>query len=304
METSILGKTGLNVSRIGFGVASFASGPSRGKDVSEAGKALNLVLDYGINIVDTAASYGDTEELIGDSISHRRNEFILATKFGVHGDVSVRKEKIEESIDRSLVRLKMDYVDILQLHSPEPNQDLLTMDRETIVDTMLRAKEAGKTRFIGYSGDNEAASWAVSTGAFDTLQTSFNLLDQNPRKGLFEEAKSKDMGIIIKRTLAMGMWGKCNGTPTYNNPPHMAYLERTIAMHENGPIGDGTDDPILLAMGFVLHHSQVDSGLISTTNMSHLMSNIEMAQKGAPINSETVDELYRRYDKFGCRQMT
>ena len=70
METSILGKTGLNVSRIGFGVASFASGPSRGKDVSEAGKALNLVLDSGINIVDTAASYGDTEELIGLSLIH------------------------------------------------------------------------------------------------------------------------------------------------------------------------------------------------------------------------------------------
>ena len=302
METIRLGRTGLGVTRLGFGLAAIATGGQRGKDVSDSGRVLEAALDGGINFLDTAAGYGNTEELIGKTIAHRRDEYVLATKFGVaRGAFS--EATIEESIDRSLRRMKTDHLDILQLHSPEPHIDLLTLDRDVIVDAMLRAKEAGKTRFLGYSGDNEAAQWAVNSGAFDTLQTSFNLVDQQARKGLFAAAKARDMGIIIKRTLAMGMWGKGHGTPTYH-PSHVAYLERAQEMGQAGPVSGAPDDPIMLAMGFVFAHPEVDTGLVATTNLSHLRSNIELVESGVSITAEAVDELYRRFDDFGWRQVT
>ena len=300
METRRLGRTGLEVSRLGFGLASIASGDARGKDVSDAARVLEAALDAGINFLDTAAGYGNTEELIGKTVAHRRQEYVLATKFpGALGAA-----EIAESIDRSLRRTKTDHLDILQLHSPEPQVDLLTLGVDSIVEAMLRAKEAGKTRFLGYSGDNEASRWAVGSGVFDTLQTSFNLLDQQARKGLFAEAKDRDMGIIVKRTVAMGLWGKGAGTPTYGNFPHEAYLERAQSMAQDGPIAGATDDPIALSMGFVFAHPEVDTALVGTTNLSHLRSNIELVESGVSITAEVVDELYERFDRFAWRQVT
>ncbi len=300
METRRLGRTGLEVTQLGFGLASISTGGARGKDVSDPGRVLEAALDDGINFLDTAAGYGNTEELIGETIAHRRDEYVLATKFpGASSAV-----EIAESVDRSLKRMKTDHLDILQLHSPEPQTDLLTLNRDVIIDAMLRAREAGKTRFLGYSGDNEAARWAVDTGVFDTLQTSFNLLDQRPRKGLFGAARARDMGVIVKRTLAMGMWGKGPGTPTYGNYPHIAYLERTQEMGRTGPVFGAADDSIVLAMGFVFAHPEVDTALVGTTNLSHLRSNIELVESGVSITTEAVDELYRRFDKFDWPQVT
>ena len=310
METRRLGRTGLEVTRLGFGLAGIATGRERSKDVSESGRVLEEALDGGINFLDTAAGYGSTEELIGKAIAHRRDEYVLATKFGLVSRASVGAKgafsaaTIEESIDRSLRRTKTDHLDILQLHSPEPLLDLLTLDRDVIVEAMVRAREAGKTRFLGYSGDNEAAQWAVNSGVFDTLQTTFNLVDQQARKCLFAEARARDIGIIIKRTLAMGMWGKGQGTPTYGNYPHVAYLERARLMGKSGPVSGTTDDSIALAMGFVFAHPEVDTGLVGTTNLAHLRSNMELAESGVSITSEAVDELYRRFDKFDWPQVT
>ena len=148
------------------------------EEQKQAGRLLNAALDAGINFLDTAECYGVSEELIGRYVAHRRNEFILATKAG-HVSVGYSGEPwtaqtVADSIDRSLVRMKTEYVDLVQLHAydaPHPPPD-------EVVQAVMDAKEAGKTRFVGYRQENEEAEWAIGSGLFDTLQTAFSLADQ------------------------------------------------------------------------------------------------------------------------------
>src|SRR5262245_43235145 len=119
METAILGKTGLKVSRLGAGLGEIGAL----EDVSVAGRLLNIALDGGINFLDTGECYGNSEEWIGRTISQRRQEYILATKAGhlVEGyeGEAWTAQTILDSIERSLKRMRTDYLDLLQLHSCE-----------------------------------------------------------------------------------------------------------------------------------------------------------------------------------------
>ena len=295
METTELGKTGLKVTRLGFGLAEIERQERWGGDVSEAGRILDAALDSGINFLDTAACYASTEELIGNTIAHRRGEYILATKCGhVTGGSTGEpwtSATIEESIDRSLRRMRTDYVDLVQLHSCDKD----VLERGEAVEALIRAKETGKSRFVGFSGDNEAARWAVDSGVFDTLQTSFSLLDQHARTGLFESAKTKGVGILIKRPIANGVWGKDRSPNSYTD----TYFERAQAIARMGPIPGAPEDAILLAMGFVFAHPEIDTVLVGTNNRSHLLANIALVEKLLPIAAEAVDELHRRFDELG-----
>jgi hypothetical protein len=296
METRRLGRTGLEVTRLGFGLAEIERQERYGYgDASGSNRVLEEALDGGITFLDTAACYANTEELIGKTVAHRRDEYILATKCGhvVEGTTGEpwNAATIEESIDRSLRRMKTDHLDIVQPHSP----DLDTLERGEIVEALVRAKMAGKTRFLGFSGDNEAARWAVNSGVFDTLQTTFNLVDQRARDGLFVEAQARDIGIIVKRPLANGMWGKDRAAYAYAEQ----YLTRVREMARAGPVPGAPDDPILLSMGFVFAHPEVDMALVGTNNLAHLRSNIKMVEMGLYIRAEAVDELHRRFDEVG-----
>ena len=294
MERTAFGNTGLEVTRLGLGVGGISRHERRG-EVAEAGRVLNVALDSGINFLDTAACYGTTEELIGRTVAHRRDEYILATKCGdVTGGSTGEPWSahiIEESIDRSLRRMRTDRLDVVQLHSCSVD----VLERGEAVEALVKAKEAGKTRFAGYSGDNEAARWAVDSGIFATLQTSFNLVDQRARTGLLELADSKGMGIIIKRPIANGAWGKDRSPYTYADE----YFERAKVMAQMGPIPGAPEDPFLLAMGFVLAHPEVDTAIVGTHDPSHLIANVEMVERWPSVQTETVRELHRRFDEVG-----
>ena len=295
METSTLGRTGLEVGRLGFGLAEIERQEKHGGDVSGSNRVLGAALDGGITFLDTAACYASTEELIGKTVAHRRDEYVLGTKCGhVVGDAAGEPWSaaiIEESIDRSLRRMRTDHLDIVHPHSP----DLETLERGEIVEALVRARDAGKTRFLGFSGDNESAQWAVESGVFDTLQTTFNLVDQRAREGLFAEARAGDMGIIIKRPLANGMWGKDRALYAYAEQ----YIERVREMARAGSVPGAPNDPIALSLGFVLAHPEVNMALVGTNDLSQLRSNIAMAENGLPIVAEAVDELHRRFDELG-----
>ena len=295
MEYRRLGKTELKVSRLGIGLA----GISRQQQLQkrfDAGLVLNTALDNGINFLDTAACYGDTEELIGEAVSHRRGEYVLATKAGhVVGGAAGEpwtRATIEASIDRSLIRLKTDFVDILQLHSPT----LEEIQRGDMVEAVVRARDAGKTRFIGFSGDNESADWAVDSGHFASLQTSFNLLDQKARGGLLQKAASADLGIIIKRPVANGVWGKTESPYGYADE----YFPRWEVMRNMGPLPEPPTDPQHIAMAFVLAQIEVDTVIIGTHDPSHVISNIEFMGSDTPNASVPfMQELYKRFDIAG-----
>ena len=294
METKLLGRTGIEVTRLGLGLAEVFRQEMRGGGTMGAARVLNLALDVGINFLDTAACYASTEELIGSAVSHRRDEFFLASKCGHALDTEGEpwtSEVIAESVDRSLRRLNTDYLDILQLHSC----DVDTLKRGESIEAVIKAREEGKTRFIGYSGDNEAALWAVRSGIFDTLQTSFNLVDQNARKELLGIAHANEMGIIIKRPLGNGVWGKAGSPYRYADD----YFQRAQIMKELGPLDGDPQDPILLAMGFLFAHHEISTAIIGTHNPAHLRANVEMLENELPILSEVVEELHRRFDAVG-----
>ena len=294
MDTRVLGKTGLEVSRLGLGLAEIRD-LAGDEGTRLAGQVLNEALDSGINFLDTAACYGNSEELIGSTVAHRRSEYILATKCGHLDDSSGGRawtaKIVQDNIDRSLKRLGTDHLDIVQLHSC----GLDVLERGEVNEALVKAKDSGKTRFIGYSGDNEDALWAVESGIFDTLQTSLSLVDQHARTRLLEPAEARGMGIIIKRPIGNAVWGKASTPRAYDD----AYLDRAAAMAGMGPVPGAPEDPILLALGFVFAHDQVDTAIVGTLNPSHLRSNIDMVERGIDIPPETVEELHRRYDLLG-----
>ena len=162
METRELGRTGLKISRLGVGLAEM--GHLALDEKGTAARLLNTALDGGINFLDTAACYGNSEELIGKTVAGRRDEYVLATKAG-HVTAGYEGKEwtaktIRDSIERSLKRMKTDRVDLVQLHSC----DVEILERGEVIQALLDAGQAGKTRFVGYSGDGESARWAIESG--------------------------------------------------------------------------------------------------------------------------------------------
>lgn len=293
MEMRTLGKTGLEVSRLGVGLSEI-----RSVEVSRVAEVLNAALDAGINFLDTSACYGNSEELIGRTVSQRRDEFVLATKAGhVTGGYdgeSWTPDTVRESIDRSLRRLRTDHLDIVQLHTCSVE----VLERGEVIEVLQQAKKAGKTQAIGYSGDNEGALWAVESGYFDTLQTSFNLVDQNARLKLFEPAVAQKMGIIAKRPIANGAWSAASAPSLYAAD----YFERAQIMASAGPIPEAPDHRILLALGFTLAHEAVDTAIVGTQNPEHMRTNIEWVENRLPIAEETVAALHERFERFAAER--
>ena len=261
MQTTKLGKTGLDVSRLGFGLVEI--GRLEGPDgTAEAGRLLNTALDSGINFLDTAACYRNSEDLIGATVAHRRDEYVLATKCGhvvggAPGEVW-SAATVEHNIDRSLGRLRTDRLDLVQVHSC----DREVLERGEVIEALEKARDAGKTRFIGFSGDDDAALWAIESGRFDTLQTSLNILDQSSRTTLLEPAESQGMGVIIKRPIGNAVWG--TGPEATGGPA--SYRSRAAAMADAGPVPGAPEDSILLALGFLFAHEQVDTAIVGTRN--------------------------------------
>jgi aryl-alcohol dehydrogenase-like predicted oxidoreductase len=294
VEMRNLGKTGLKISRLGVGTSEIGNRLSRA-DEEQAGEVLNTALDAGINFVDTAACYGVAEELIGATIAHRRDEFVLVTKAGhVAGGYQGQEwtaETIQDSINRSLRRMRTDFLDLVQLHSCGVD----VLERGEVIRALQDARQAGKTRFIGYSGDNEAALWAVESGYFDTLQTSFNLVEQRARYGLLAKARAQNMGVIAKRPIANGAWG----TPESPSGYATEYFRRYQKMAEEGPLPGSVEDGILLALGFTYAHAAVDTMIVGTRDPDHMKTNIRWFNEALPIDDAIVEELHRRYDALG-----
>ena len=292
MEYRLLGKTNLKVSRLGIGLVKIGNAEML-TQLHKSDLLLNTALDSGINFLDTAACYGNSEEVIGKTVSHRRDEYILASKAG-H---SVEKqngepwtaETITDSVERSLKRMNTEYLDLIQLHTC----DVKTLAKGEVIDALLHLKTTGKTRFIGYSGDEEAAEWAVKSNIFDTLQTSLNLVDQHSLRYI-GAAKKNDMGVIIKRPIANAIW---DSKVTKNDAPN-SYGNRAKQMKTLGPIIDAPSNYQELALGFVLSNPDADTAIVGTGNIEHLNENIKLADSKLELKKSTMEDIIQRFDKF------
>src|SRR5262249_8153997 len=155
-------------------------------------------LDADLNVIDTAECYDHSEQLIGAALGARRRECFLFTKCGHAGGwgrADWRPAPLLASIERSLPRLRTAHVDPIPLHSC--SEDVLR--RGDAIRALETARERGLARFIGYSGDGAAARFAVECGAFDTLQTSISVADQEALSLTLPLAADRDMGVIAKR---------------------------------------------------------------------------------------------------------
>src|SRR5215210_7409229 len=195
MEKRQLGQTDMQVSVLGFGGAEIGY---ENVPVTTVELLLNSALDAGLNVIDTAECYECSEELIGKTVSHRRADYFLFTKVGHPrgvGSEDWSRASILESIERSLKRLQTDRIDLVQLHSCSE----AVLKKGEALEALQTARERGYTRYIGYSGDSLAAKFAVELGAFDTLQTSVNIADQEPLELTIPAAQERGMGVIAKR---------------------------------------------------------------------------------------------------------
>jgi len=293
MDYRQFGKTDMRVSRLGVGTSEIGFAAV---EVARAADVLNIALDNGVNFVDTAACYNISEELVGKAISHRRDDFYLATKAGHitggYEGLEWTAKTISDSIDRSLKRMNTDYIDLVQLHSCS----LEVLKQGEVIEALQKAQQEGKTRYVGYSGDNDAALWAVNSGVFDSLQTSFNLVEQKARYELFEAAQAKQVAVIVKRPIANSAWGAEKSPSPYAEQ----YFERAKTMRAVGAIENEPDNRIMLALGFAFAHEAIDVAIVGTKTPKYMKANIDMINNELPIAESVVAELHKRFDALGA----
>ena len=194
MKKFILGRTGLEISRTGFGAL-----PIQRVTFEEAAQLLNRALDAGITYIDTARMYTDSEEKIGKAISHRRSEYYLATK--THAKTA---EGFWKDLETSLRLLNTDCIDVYQFHNPP----FVPMPggEDGLYDAAVKAREMGKIRFIGITQHSiERAEIAVNSGLYDTIQYPFNHLATEREVALVKLCKEKNVGFVGMKALSGGL---------------------------------------------------------------------------------------------------
>jgi len=311
MENNIFGKTGREVSKLGLGLAQV--GFQLGNEEFEtANKILNTALDNGINFLDTAAMYLDSESIVGNSVGHRRDEYFLATKAGTGRTTSPDSEwtykKIKDSVENSLINLKTDIIDLVQLHSCETH----LLEQGDVIRALQDCKLEGKIKFMGYSGDNEAADWAVKSNLFDTLQTSYSIADQRARtKNILSEAKNRNLGIIAKRPIGNA---SVLGVKNHNNEEehehfgsaYDEYFNRVMQMTKKIDTNLDDIDPIELSMAFALSKKEIHVIIIGSKNIHHVEENLNYMKKNLDDYKNLINQYENIYEKLddNWRQLT
>ncbi len=280
------GKTGLEVSPLGYGAA--AAGDPALSEV-EAGALLDGAVDAGAFLIDTARSYGLSEERIGRHLSHRRGEFVLSTKvgYGVPGLPDWTGPTVESGIDLALRKMRTDVIDIVHLHSCP--RDVLA--KGEVVEALRRAREAGKIRVAGYSGDGGPLAWAVESGHFGSVQTSINVCDlASVETGAVARAAADGMGVIAKRSLANAPWARSE--PPANDEAAAAYSQRwrELAYDLKG------FEPAELALRFAAYWPGVSAAIVGTRSLARLRGHVAAVARG-PLPEALQESLTARWRK-------
>ena len=251
IEQRPFGRTGLLVSALGFGGAEL--GFDEGVTRSSVAGLLHPAIDAGLSVVDTASAYLESERLLGEALGGRRERVHLFTKCGATDGFSRSDWSaagIRQQLEGSLRLLRTDRVELLQLHSC----GVEVLARGEAIETLEALKREGKTRFIGYSGDGEAAVWAVKSGRFDALQTSINVADQRVLDEALPLAREGGLGVIAKRPVANVAWR--HGAEGPPDGYHRPYWERLRALDF-----DFTRRPVSEAVGVALRFTAFQPGV-------------------------------------------
>jgi aryl-alcohol dehydrogenase-like predicted oxidoreductase len=252
----------------------------------EAAALLNGALDLGVRLIDTAPSYGLSEERIGRHLKHRRHEFVLSSKcgYGVPGTQDWTPECIQLGVDRALSRLQTDYLDIMHFHScPEE-----TLRSSGVVEALQAAVRAGKVRVAAYSGEGDALQWAIKAGSFGAIQRSVNLCDQ----GQWREAP-RELGVLAKRTLMNGAFVNEHERPAA--PDVATYWDRLWALKLSPAEGMSWAE---YSLRFAAFTPGVSCALAGTRRLDRLKELHGFVEKG-PLPEGAVQEARRAYERHG-----
>ena len=194
MEYVTLGKTGLKVSRMGFGGI-----PIQRIDAEGTKALMHKLMDAGVNYIDTARGYTVSEEYLGYALEGIREHFILATK-----TMSRTKEAMEQDINTSLKNLRTDYIDLYQVHNPNPAQLEQVIAPGGALEALMEAKEAGKIRHIGITAHSlETFKMALELPWVETIMFPYNIVETQGEK-LIHQCVQKNIGFIDMKPLAGG----------------------------------------------------------------------------------------------------
>jgi L-galactose dehydrogenase len=291
MEYRRFGRTGLQVSVLGLGTG----GPSQlgqGSGVAEADaqRVVRRALDLGINLIDTAADYRQSEAILGRALQGvPRDAYVLCTKFNPlrnrttqrSGDEALKTEpELAESLERSLQRLQIDAVDVFQLHGVPP--DWYDRVRDRFVPAARRLQQQGKFRFLGLTetfaldDQHETLARGLADDLYDTMMVGYNLLTPLPEAHVLPEARRRDVGILVM----------CAVRRAIARPEKLEALIADLkargelpaaALPDQNPLGwlvrDGVDSVVAAAYKYAAGHSGVSCVLTGTANAHHLEQN-------------------------------
>jgi aryl-alcohol dehydrogenase-like predicted oxidoreductase len=276
----------MHVSVLGFGGAEIGY---EGATPETVKKLLHDALNAGLNVIDTAECYPNSEEMIGQAVGDRRKDFYLFTKCG-HPDHYTkedwRPESLLQSIERSLRRLRTDRLDLIQLHSCSEAE----LRKGDVINALEQARQRGWTRYIGYSGDSSAARCAIECGRFEVLQTSVSIADQEAIDLTLPLARQKQMGVIAKRPLANVAW--CYAQKPANTY-HLPYWERSQKLDYDFTHSD-PKQVVSIALRFTLSVPGVDTAIVGTTKPGRWRENAEMLAAG-PLPAESFERIRARW---------
>ena len=290
LETMQFGNTNIQVTRLGSGALEIRL---RHISENEVNNLLNLVLDSGINFIDTSIDYENSEELIGRHISHRRKEFFLASKcgcpVGFEKDHVFTKDNIVAGINQSLKRMKTDYLDLVQLHSSLSKNQI---EKNDVIQTLLDIKKEGKVRFIGSSSTLPFLADHVAMGVFDTFQIPYSALNRE-HEGWITTAFNSGAGTIIRGGVSKG---ELSG-PSINSQNFIAEWENYSKANLDELLEEGESRTAFI-LRFTLSHPDLNTTIVGTKNKDHFQENIITANKGR-LSEDVYKEAKKRLAAIG-----
>jgi aryl-alcohol dehydrogenase-like predicted oxidoreductase len=304
LATRHLGKTGAEVSVLGYGAMELRGAPS-GPQISDedAGVLLNTVLDSGVNFIDTSIDYGRSEELIGRYIGHRRDEYFLASKCGcpmtaypagtprpLPHDFS--PANVRAGVEQSLRRLGTDRLDLVQVHISPSRAEL---ESAGTIECLEQLQGEGKIRFIGMSGTLPNLPDHIDMGVFDAFQIPYSAL-QREHEGLISRAAAAGAGTVIRGGVARGAPSE---EKEWQGP---LGLGAGIGRERWATAGlesllDGLDR-MAFVLRFTLSHPDLHTTIVGTSNAAHFRANVAAAEHG-PLPTDLYEQAKQRLAAAG-----
>jgi aryl-alcohol dehydrogenase-like predicted oxidoreductase len=305
LPTSVLGRTGLEVTKLGFGAMELRGpgGRASGRSIDDeaAGALLNAVLDSGINYVDTSPDYGVSEELIGRHLSSRRGEFFLASKcacavspdgsttgFGQH-DFS--RTNVRAGVEQSLRRMTTDYLDVVQFHA-SPSRE--TLDENDSVTELVELQREGKIRFIGMSGTLPNIESQIDMGVFDVFQIPYSAIEREHEE-VITRAATAGAGTVVRGGVARGVPVAADELIEHLPENFRDVYRARRGRFEAADLEELLDgmSPMEFMLRFTISHPDMNTTIVGTANPEHLKANLAAATKGR-LSPDVYEEAKRR----------